>query len=428
MKTLAAIALVLAALPAGAVTLEETWASAEAENLDLQLARERTRQVATLRWQAASSYLPQVSATFDQVWNQDELLITFPNDFLDPDAEAGATTTIPVQPRSVFQGNLTLIQPLIVPQAIPGMQAASRAWRAAQADEQRAEQLVRAGAARVFYGLLAARQSETVAEGAEALARQQRELARQQVEVGLADRRAVLQAELALARAGRDRLGAHEAVATAEQTWARVTGRPTTDVPEPPAALEVPASLEEALSGAVDRRPDVDAAALRWLAARQERTARDLEWAPTVGFAFSELLTTAPGFVPAPFQWRAMLRVQWNLFDGGLRIARSRELSSRAASAGLIAEQAEEVAHQDVVVAWERLLRTRGALASVEAEVALAEENRTLAEAAFTSGSASFLEVEAARLALDAARLGLVQGRADHDLAAIDLRLAMGTL
>lgn len=417
----------LVAGPAHAVTLDEAWEAAEQSNLDLALARQRTRQVATLRWQVASAYLPKVDVTVDQVWNQDELVLTVPNDFLDPGADPSLTTDIPIQARSLLQGNLTAIQPLVLPPAIPGLQAAARAYRAAQADEARAVQLVRAGAAEVFFGLGAAREAEVVAGQAVALAERQRDLAARQVAAGLVDRRASLQAELALAKARRDALAAREQVVTAEQAWTRVTGLPTDSVPELPPPVEVPPTLDAALAR-LDERPDVTAARLRWQASRAERTAKDLEWAPSLGFAFQELLTTAPGLVPAPFQWRALLRVQWNLFDGGLRLARSRELASRSASAEILVRQAEDTVQQDVVLAWERLERARAALASTEAEVALATENVDLAEKAFGAGAATFLEVEAARLALDAARLGLAAGRAEREVAAIRLRLALGTL
>lgn len=417
----------LLSAPAEAVTLDEAWEAAERANVDLALARQRTRQVATLRWQVASAYLPKIDFTVDQVWNQDELILTVPTDFLDPGADPALTTAIPVQARSLVQGNLTAIQPLVLPQAIPGMQAASRAWKAAQADEARAVQLVRAGTAEVFFGLGAAREAEGVAREAVGLAERQRDLAARQVAAGLADRRASLQAELALAKARRDALGAREQVVTAEQAWTRVTGLPTDSVPELPPPREVPASLEAALAS-LGERPDVAAARLRWQASRAERTAKDLEWAPNLGFAFQEILTTAPGLVPAPFQWRALLRVQWNVFDGGLRLARSRELASRSASAELLVRRAEDVAREEVVLAWERLERARATLASTEAEVALATENVDLAEKAFGAGAATFLEVEAARLALDAARLGLAAGRAEREIAAIRLGLALGTL
>jgi outer membrane protein TolC len=81
-----------------------------------------------------------------------------------------------------------------------------------------------------------------------------------------------------------------------------------------------------------------------------------------------------------------------------------------------------------VQTAWLRLARTQEALASTERELSLARENLRLAETALSLGGATWLEVEDARLGLLSAELSGLTERMNHDLAAIDLKLAMGQL
>ncbi len=414
-------------LSARAATLDEVWASAEAHNLELRLAHERTQQAATQRWQVASGYLPQVTGAVDVIWNQDELVLSVPSDFVDPGADPGGTTDITVQARQLTQGQLTVMQPLLAPSVIAGTQAASRAWGAAREDERRARQQVRYTVAQAFYGLHAARGVEAVAASGTALADHLAELATQQVSAGLADRRALLQARLAASQALRDARAAHEGVVRASQAYAALTGRSPDDTLELPEAHPVPATLDEALAG-VGSRPELRSATLRASAAKSARTAHDLGWLPTVGIGFSELLTTAPGFVPAPLQWRATLGLRWNLFDGGLRIAKSRELASQAASAQMMAEHTTEQVDRDVVLAWERLQTARAQQAAVTDEVLLAEEALTLTQAAFGSGGAAWHELDTVRLSLASSRAAAVQAQSDVDLAVLGLLLAMGTL
>ncbi|MCB9664091.1 MAG: TolC family protein [Alphaproteobacteria bacterium] len=438
---------VLLAGPAGAATLQEAWDAAERGSVEVRLAREQVVQTGTLRFQALSVQLPQVLTQWTWVRNEveipipDELLqpqyvfvtqsgqfVPLPDDFVPPsDVDVDRSALPQLQPLETFGGSVTLLQPLLRAQAVPGWQAATGAWRAAQREESRVRQAVRAATARVFFGLHTARAAVEVAQANVEVSRRQLDLARRQVDAGLVARRAVLQAELAVSRAERDRNGAAEQVVVAEQGWRRVVGS------DPPADLDLPAPFElpdEALpEDALARRDDLEAAELRVTAARKERTARDLEWAPTVDFFFQENLNLTPSALsPRVDQWRLGLRLDWTIFDGGLRIARSRELRSRVRAAELLVEQRQRMVREEVAVGVERVQRAERTLEAVEREVDLATESLELAERAFEAGSATFLDVESARLALSSALLARISERAERELAAVDLLLAMGVL
>jgi outer membrane protein TolC len=156
--------------------------------------------------------------------------------------------------------------------------------------------------------------------------------------------------------------------------------------------------------------------------------ASDLGWAPTVGIGFRELYSQVPGFVPENFQWQVGLDISWNLWDGGYRISRSRELASQVRVADLAVEQIREGAEAEIRTLFQTYERAETALRGVEAEIRLAEEGLRLAETAVVAGRGTWLEVEQARLALEAARMGLLTERMDRDIAAIDLAAATGLL
>jgi multidrug efflux pump len=470
---LATLALGLAAAgvaQAAPVTLDEAFDAAEVSNLDLALVREQTRQTATFRWQALSAVLPRLTFGATFAINQNEVELDFTDQFqdffgggdtsIDPEAflpllthpdtpftasfltealqpafeslfatpDIPASDPIVVQPKSAWSGSLTLYQPIFSGTALPTYIGANRLRRAAEADELRAQQQVRVGVARVFYALATAREAVAVSDLAVALARHQLDLASRQVAAGLSDRRAVLQAELALSRAERDLLGARANVVSAQETWARTTGLDRDAEPVIPDTVAAPTVLEDAVRTALSSRPDVLAGDERAEVARLERVAKDLEWLPDVSFTVTETYTQVPGFVPQNFQWRIGFNFDWVIFDGGLRIAQSRELASRRRSAQLAVAQTRQRVEEEVRTTFESLARAEQAYAAVVAEVSLAEESLRLAEAGFSAGTVTWLEVEQARLSLDSARLALATERMNRDVAAFELRAAIGQL
>lgn len=461
------LALLFGASPAQAVTLDEAYAAAESHNVDLALIREQTAQAQTFRWQALSAVMPRLSFNATYNINQNEFRLDFADEFgdlfsspdLDPAALAPLVThpdspftprflqeafapaleslfapqdlpagdPIIIQPKQAWSGNLTLFQPILNGQAIPFWIGANRQADAAKEDERRIRQQVRGAVAQSYYGLATARESVRVSEAAVDMAQHQLALAERRVASGAAERRVQLQARLGLSQAERDLMGAMEQLGAAEESFHRITGLPRdADVQMPEGSIAVPESLAVAQATASLERPDVQAAMLRQDAARLERVGRDLEWMPTIDFTFTQIYQQVPGFIPQRFQWQIGFNFGWQIFDGGLRIARSRELASRTRQAALQVKQRRQNAEEQVRVAWERLHRAERALTAVMDEVALAEENLQLTEFSLDAGSATWLDVENARLNLDAARLNVARERMSREVSAVELLVAMG--
>ena len=447
----------LAAAPAQAATLEEVWSASERGNVQLRLAEEQTIQAATLRFQALSAVMPRLSVGATYVINQNEFALDFSETFQDlefpvpefntdalpgflqglgpaledaitiPEFEFPAQEPVIVQPKNAWNANLTLYQPLISGQAFPAWMSAVRQYKAAQAQEDRSRQQIRLGVARVFYALAMSRKAVVVSERALEIAKHQLDLATRRVDAGLEDRRSVLRGELSVSRAERDLLAARAQQVDAEQAFARQTGMSADTPLELPEDLSAPMSVDQALS-TMSGRGDLRAGEHRIVAVQKERTARDLEWMPTVDFSFTEIYNQVPGFIDANWQWRIAFDFNWTLWDGGLRIARSRQLKSQVRSAQLQLEDARRQAEQEVRTSWEQLQRASTAYEAVEYEVGLAKENLELAERGYEAGTVTWLDVELARLSLENAVLAQLQERMNRDLAVLEVQLAAGTL
>ena len=195
------------------------------------------------------------------------------------------------------------------------------------------------------------------------------------------------------------------------------------DVPDPP---KVPGSWEDALAHAKQRRPDLRAAELRADIARLETHSTALNWAPSLRGNFTYLFTENVGFVGLNNWWTVPLEAEWNLWDGGLRLAQVREAASRARMADLNARRQVQISEEEVRTAWQRYQRAEQALEAVAVEVELSEENLKLAQRGFEAGTTTWLEVEQAELGLVMSRLNRISEQMNRDLAAVDLLVATG--
>lgn len=496
---------------AAEVSLEQAWAAAEDNNVELQLAREQTRQIATLTGQAWSLVGPRATVGATYTINQYEIAFDpgdsfgFLNDaFSDiytrfgwayqdmltmgaagseavtpgsglawtggalggyranldarlaagelsqeeydatiaalegrpgsgadstsADGSGGSDGKVVIQQKAAFGWNANLIQPLFNGRSLPVLRGAYSLVRAAQQDEARARQQVRAGTARAYYGLYAANMAKILSERAVETALHHRELTERQVAAGSLPERARLQSELSVSQARRDMARAEEQRAGAAVSFAQVTGLSGDSTVSLPPTGQLPADLGAALAVAVESRPDLKASQERIQVQERYVTAKRGEWLPTADARFTYNWTENTGFQSQNGMWMLVFSANWTLWDGGLRIAQGKEEASKLAQSKLVARRQEQSLEQEVQTAWLRVARTQEALASTERELSLARENLRLAETALSLGGATWLEVEDARLGLLSAELSGLTERMNHDLAAIDLKLAMGQL
>ena len=427
--TTSALALLLLPGDADAVTLDEAFQAAESHDVTVAILAEQTLQSRTLRGKAWSAVSPQLSAQGGLNFNQYE--VAFDPTAMLPEDLAGMMgdpgEPIVIQPKQFWSGSVTASQALFNGPAIPALRAAYAMGRGAELDEARKHQQVKAGVARAYYSLWSARESLAVSEAALDSAQGHLELASRQVAAGSAPQRSALQAELSVSRAERDLTAARARLVEAEEAWFRTTGLPRDAELAEPETPSVPASLDEALALAADRRPDLRASQERQQAMRLQARAYHLDWLPQVNGSFTYLYSENTGFSDHSHYWVASVTANWRLWDGGYRIAQEREAASQARVARLVVEQTSRQADEEVATAWAALQRAQSAYDAVEHEVELARENLRMAERAFSAGSATWLEVEEAELTVSGAELSRVMERMGRDLAAVQLNVAVGT-
>lgn len=406
---------------ARAVTLDEAFAAAETSNADLLAVGEQTEQARAVIGQAWSALQPRLTGQVGLTVNEFEVKF-------DPTMGAVPDQEIVIQEKTQWSGNLTASQSIFNGEAIPTLQGAYRLRRAAEADEEGTRQQIRAGVASAFYGLATAREAVALAEEAAALADSQATLATRRNEAGLEPRRSVIQAQLSSSQARRDVDRAREDLVRAEESFHRLTGLPRDVSLDLPDTTTAPTSVDDALSVARIERSDIEAAELRVDVSRLQTTAKKLGWLPTVNANFSYVYQQAAGFTGQNVFWQATINGNWTFWDGGLRLSQIRESASQRRAAEYQLRRTEETATEEVRVAWEAWQRAQATAETVEREIELAEESLRLAEAGLDAGTATWLDVEQARIALRQTRLSELSERMNRDLAAIELRRAVGTL
>lgn len=424
------LALLLLALPASAVSLEEAWSAAAEKGLDMRLVRERELQAETMTQAAWSMVQPKVVAGASYTVNEYPIVLDFAATIPEQFASffEGVEPTV-VNKERFLAGNASVIQPLFSGQALPLLRGAYRIVDAAHAEANGLRDQLRGGVARAFYGVALAREGVKVAENAVANATKHAALAKAALEAGTAAPTDALQGEIALARAERELLGAREQQVVAEQAFAKLTGLPADSAVTLPAPPRLPwTTLDDALDAAAQGRPALHAATAQADAARLQATATTLGWLPTLDGRFTYNYTENTGFTTDKTMWMVVLDAKWTAWDGGYRISEQRKAQSQLRMAELAARKATVETEEAVRTLWERHARAERALATVEKELELAEKNLFLAEAAFSAGTLTFLQLEDARLGARAARMTRLAQVMDRDMAVYDLLATAGAL
>lgn len=427
------------AAPAQALTLEEAWASAASDGKELALLEEQRLQSDTLRTQAWALVSPKVVAAANYTINQREGTLAFDfSSFLDEDSlamleqfgiEFAEPEPIVVNPKTMWDWNASIVQPIFSGQAIPLLRAAYATVDAGREQERAARADVKAGIARAYWGVLVAREGKALAAQALANAEAHAKIAATNVEVGTAAPSVRLQAELGVARARREVARAEAGVVTAEEAFARLTDLAPTSSLEMPGARALPFDgADAAIERALGARPELAAAEAQERAARGQAVASHLAWLPTVDGRFTQSFTENDFFTGNKYNWQVVFTANWTIWDGGARIAQEQKAASMARAAELARELAADQAREEIRALWAGYERATAAVAAMDAELAMARENLRLAEAAFAAGTLSYLEVEDARLGLEASQLTELTERMNRDLAVIDLLAATGQL
>ena len=343
-------------------------------------------------------------------------------------------TDVSVQSSLQLSGGL----PLLDPSAWQSVKASSRSLDATKADVHRGRQSLAYTMTQQYFELVRAKQLTEVSVQAYQLSQEQLQRAQALYDLGSVARSDVLQAQVNLASADRDRISALTGVEQQRARLAVAIGAPVdapVDVDEPGPLPSSPTSYDEpALIGeAMDSRPDIRAAEFGLDAAQHSLSASKWNRWPTLNASASWRKSgDGPSDVfdklNREINYGAGLSLDWTLFDG-LNTKGSIERSqAELATRRRALEEAELQAALEVREARLGIQNATESIRSAEEGVRLAEESAKLQQALYESGGGTLLEWNNAQVELTRARVSLVQAQVDLRLALAQLDLAVGRI
>ncbi|GGO83100.1 channel protein TolC [Marinobacterium nitratireducens] len=217
---------------------------------------------------------------------------------------------------------------------------------------------------------------------------------RRRSESGLGSLASIQQAESRLALAEVNVLAAENNLRDARANYIRVVGaEPPTDY-EVPADLAMPASYDEALERAGDTQPTLQVAAADIEAAKAQYEAAYSRRYPTLHFeAERTLYNDIDGIGGDNEDFTAMLRLRYNLFNGGTDEARIRRTQHQIHEAEEIRNSADRQVAQSLGLSWNAYEILGQQVGHLETYVSTAEQTRDSYKKQFDIGQRSLLDL-----------------------------------
>lgn len=329
----------------------------------------------------------------------------------------------------------TVRMSLIDPPSIFGVREASASLDAAEYDADRSLQTLRNQIASVYYELVRAKERNTVASEAYELSAEQLRRAETLFELGSVARSDVLQAQVNLASADRDRISAANAIEVQSARLAMALGVPVATPVDvqglPPLPAVLPDDPESLVQTALSTRPDVRAARAELQAAKYG--VKGAKWSryPTLDGSYSydhfgNHLSDVVGDFDREYTVSARLGLSWTLFDGFQTKGNIERAEAARRSQELTLEETELQAALDVRESLIAIKNASESIRSAEEGVRLAEESVKLQQALYESGGGTLLEWNNSQVELTRARVSLVDAQVDLHLALSALELALG--
>ncbi|WP_461537672.1 TolC family outer membrane protein [Spongorhabdus nitratireducens] len=220
------------------------------------------------------------------------------------------------------------------------------------------------------------------------------ELIRKKGESGMSSDADIAQAEGRLVLAEANTISAEAALRDAQAAYHRVVGRVPGSVETPVAPEGMPASLEDALGLAVNHHPVLKVAAADVSAAEASYEASKSNYLPEFNL---ELGATwgkdQNGGSTTTYDHTAMVRMNYNLFNGGADKARRSQTSNLMNEALEIKNRAQRQVEEEVRLAWVAARYGADRLEPLAGHVKHAKKSRDLYERQFQLGTRTLLDL-----------------------------------
>jgi len=412
---LSCVASPLAAQTATRKTLAECIAIAIARHPDLRAAQFAADVGRAQTWEAISSALPQVNASYSAQRRHTS-----------PTASTGAQIGGRTNTFSFYSTGLTFSQILFdFGQSLYAIRAAQATERSLQADVTTARETVIFDVKQGYFNLLQARRLLAVADENVRDNQKHLDLAQGRLDVGVATRFDVTQAEVQLANAELSQVTARNNVAVARETFRNALGL------DEPLEFEIEDTLDvhdvsidpdKAVEIAYEHRPEIQSIELQQKSLSDQITAQRLSYLPTItgngnyGYSGSDY--------PLQNNWTLGAAVNLSVFNGGLTTAR---IDADKASLSRLEAQEQSLRHQVSLAVRQAALNLAQAADSIrvsEKGLQSARENLAIAEGQYAAGVGNIIALTDAEAGLITAEGNNVQALAGYKNAIAALEQA----
>ena len=250
-------------------------------------------------------------------------------------------------------------------------------------------------------------------------------------ESGLGTLASIQQAEGRLALAEVNVLAAENNLRDAQVNYERVIGSPAPEVLEPMMGteLELPASLEEALAVANENHPVLGVAFNDVQAAQAQRDAAKSAMYPRLDLEIERRWDdNIDGTEGDDEDLTAMLRLRYNLFNGGADKARIRQTEYQIGEAQQIQADSMRQVRQSLELSWNAHEILTRQIKHLQQHVASSEQTRDSYKKQFDIGQRSLLDLLDTENEVFSAKNQLAEAQLDQQIARLRILNGMGVL
>jgi outer membrane protein len=412
-----ASALLLAASPAGADTLEEAWATAYQTNPGLSAKRAELKITDEQITMAQSHWQPDINATagVGKLYDRTPANPMLPaSDSLTPRSYGVEI----VQP--VFRGFRTVAE----------TEAAQKQAKAQAARFQAAEQQLFLNVAAAYLDIVRDQSVLDLNRHNEDVLDRQHKETQKRFELGEVTRTDVLQAQARDEGAKTGFIQAEGQLANDRAAYMRFVGTPPGTLNAPVLAFAQPKSLDELIDAAVARNPAVIAASYTRDQADSETGASKGNLLPEINLVGSATRGwEQSNFIPGQQdQAQIMLQMTIPLYRAGTDYSKIRSSEQKVLARRMELEDVRLAVRQSATEAWQALATARAAVASEQAQIDAAALALAGVQKESKAGTRTTLDILNAEQELLAAKVGLVQAKRDESVAIMQIKAATGAL
>lgn len=406
-------------------TLAECVSIALAQHPSLKAAGASVQAGHERVFEAASSYLPQVSSSYSATrgnsLSTSRTGTTVSSTSVSTLAGGASPSTF-----NFYRTGMSLSQMLFdFGQTLNQIRAAQAAEQSLRADLTTQAETVALNVKQAYFNVLATRRLQVVADETVRQNQSHLDQARGRYTVGLAAKFDVTQAQVQLANAELNQLSARNNVAVARETLRNalgLTGPLTFDIIDNLDIHAVQITEQEALALAYEKRPELQSFQAQERATGQQIAALQKNYLPNVtGNGAYQWSGTD---YPLDSNWSIGASVNLSIFNGGLTTAQIAEQKANLSNLKFN----EELTRQNIALEVRQdTLNLQQAAASIgvaEKGLQLARENLALAEGRYKTGVGNIIELTDAQASLTTAEANHVQALYNYKTALAALEKA----